>query len=426
MKIILPDNVKYIIRKLEQAGHEAYAVGGCVRDSILGREPEDWDVTTSAHPEEVKAIFRKTVDTGIQHGTVTVLLRQEEEGEEPVLRGYEVTTYRVDGDYRDGRHPESVSFTPSLREDLARRDFTINAMAYNDREGLVDCFHGMEDLQAGLVRCVGDPEARFSEDALRILRAVRFAAQLGFGIHEDTEAAIRSHVKNLELISRERIQTELSKLLCSPNPGQAEKLFELGMDPYLGEGFSEVHPEYLREAWETGREAEPGFSFGQLPLSRKYLRYGALLCGTRKETAGKLLHSLKLDNDTIKKAELLSAYLLWYIPTDRYALKKVMQQMTPELMEELLWMKLAFSRTSVYGLSCFGEDPKALRELFEDILRREDPVYLSDLIIKGGDLVRAGIKPGPHIGEILNAMLEDVLRTPVHNSILYLLSQYLK
>lgn len=165
MKITLPDDVKQIIETLEQHGYEGYAVGGCVRDSILGRIPNDWDITTSATPQQVKKLFPRTVDTGIQHGTVTVLMGKE---------GYEVTTYRVDGEYEDARHPKEVTFTANLEEDLRRRDFTINAMAYNDSEGLVDVFGGRADIEQKVIRCVGNAEERFGEDALRIMRAVRF------------------------------------------------------------------------------------------------------------------------------------------------------------------------------------------------------------------------------------------------------------
>ena len=204
MILEIPKNAETILHILEKAGYEAYVVGGCVRDSILGRSPDDWDITTSAKPEQVKALFHRTVDTGLQHGTVTVLMEKE---------GYEVTTYRVDGEYEDGRHPKEVTFTASLKEDLKRRDFTINAMAYNDETGLVDAFDGIADLNAKRIRCVGEPTERFSEDALRMLRAVRFAAQLGFAIEERTEQAIRDMCGNLEKISAERIQVELVKLV---------------------------------------------------------------------------------------------------------------------------------------------------------------------------------------------------------------------
>ena len=219
MVLTIPEKVEFIINKLETAGFEAYAVGGCVRDSILGRKPDDWEITTSAKPEQVKALFRRTVDTGLQHGTVTVMIDKE---------GFEVTTYRVDGEYEDGRHPKEVTFTASLEEDLKRRDFTINAMAYNTSSGLVDMFGGLEDIKKKIIRCVGNPLERFTEDALRIMRAVRFSAQLGFEIEKETKAALSVIAPNLKNVSAERIETELVKLLVSP------------------------HPDYLRTAWETG------------------------------------------------------------------------------------------------------------------------------------------------------------------------------
>ena len=217
--IQLPEKVKRIIQTITDAGYEAYAVGGCIRDSILGREPDDWDITTSAMPYQVKELFPRTIDTGILHGTVTVMLDKE---------GFEVTTYRIDGEYEDSRHPREVTFTPSLIEDLKRRDFTINAMAYNDEAGLVDIFDGMRDIEKGLIRCVGNPMERFTEDDLRMMRAVRFSAQLGYEIEEQTCKAIRQLAPNLCHISAERIQAELVKLVISP------------------------HPENLRIAWETG------------------------------------------------------------------------------------------------------------------------------------------------------------------------------
>ena len=188
-KIQIPQKVEYIIKELEDHGYEAYAVGGCVRDSILGRVPGDWDITTSATPQQVKAVFERTIDTGIAHGTVTVMLNKE---------GFEVTTYRVDGEYEDSRHPKQVSFTSSLEEDLARRDFTINAMAYNPRKGVVDLYNGEADLRKKCIRCVGDPRQRFDEDALRMMRAVRFAAQLGFHIDELTAQAVREQAGTTE------------------------------------------------------------------------------------------------------------------------------------------------------------------------------------------------------------------------------------
>ena len=214
MKIRLPDGVNDIINILIENGYEAYAVGGCIRDSILNIYPEDWDITTSAKPEDVKGVFRRTVDTGIKHGTVTVLYKDD---------SYEVTTYRIDGEYKDNRHPTSVEFTSNLANDLRRRDFTINAMAYNKQEGLVDLYKGMDDLKKGIIRCVGNPVHRFEEDALRILRAFRFSAQLNFKLK-------KSHIRRLVFKRKlskykcRRIRTELNKLILSSHP---EKLMDL-------------------------------------------------------------------------------------------------------------------------------------------------------------------------------------------------------
>ena len=197
MNIQVPEKVNMIIETLLAHGFEAYAVGGCVRDGLLGREADDWDITTSAGPYEVKALFRRTIDTGIQHGTVTVMLDKE---------GFEVTTYRIDGEYEDGRHPKEVLFTKNLEEDLKRRDFTINAMAYNEQTGMVDIFGGVQDLKDKIIRCVGVAGDRFDEDALRIMRAFRFSAQLGFSIEENTRIAAAERAENLKKISAERIR----------------------------------------------------------------------------------------------------------------------------------------------------------------------------------------------------------------------------
>ena len=220
MKIKMPENAKLILDTIHKAGFEAYIVGGCVRDAVLGKEPSDWDITTNALPGDVKKLFRRTIDTGIEHGTVTVMLGKE---------GYEVTTYRIDGKYEDSRHPSEVTFTRDLVEDMRRRDFTINAMAYNDEEGLVDHFGGIDDLEKKIIRCVGSPVERFTEDALRIMRAVRFAAQLDYEIEEETRIAIKELSPNLRKISAERIQTELVKLITSDHPERIRTAYELGI-----------------------------------------------------------------------------------------------------------------------------------------------------------------------------------------------------
>ena len=220
MQLTIPDNVRNIIERLQSEGYEAYAVGGCVRDSYLGLTPNDWDITTNAYPECVKSLFRRTIDIGIEHGTVKIMIGDE---------GYEVTTYRIDGEYEDCRHPKDVTFTPELREDLRRRDFTINAMAYSEKTGLVDLYGGIGDLKRGVIRAVGNPKERFTEDALRILRALRFSARFGYEIDEDTKKAIVELAPNLSKISAERIREELEKLLISDNPDRLITAYELGV-----------------------------------------------------------------------------------------------------------------------------------------------------------------------------------------------------
>jgi tRNA nucleotidyltransferase (CCA-adding enzyme) len=247
MEFQIPEKVQYIIDTLVDHGFEAYAVGGCVRDMILGKNPEDWDITTSAKPFEVKKVFKRTVDTGIEHGTVTVLLDKDH---------YEVTTYRLDGIYEDNRRPKEVSFTSSLEEDLKRRDFTINAMAYNPQLGIVDLFGGVKDLKNRLIRCVGNPMERFDEDALRILRAVRFSAQLDFQIEEATKLAIKEKAGLLKNISAERIRMELTKLLVSDNPDRLRLLYELGISKV-------ILPEFDRMMTTPQKNIHHAYSVGE-------------------------------------------------------------------------------------------------------------------------------------------------------------------
>ena len=274
----IPKKVEYIIEELTSNGFEAFAVGGCVRDTILGRNPQDWDVTTSASPMDVKRIFKRTIDTGIQHGTVTVMLDKE---------GFEVTTYRIDGEYEDSRHPKEVTFTTNLTEDLKRRDFTINAMAYNPKSGIVDEFGGIEDLDNKIIRCVGVAKERFTEDALRILRAVRFSAQLGFEIEEETRAAAAELAPTLKKISRERIQSELSKLMVSPHPDYVKELDSLSLNENIFEDRIIINEHTLRMLLVVRPD--------------KVLRWTALLQEeSTADRAKELLRGLTFDNYTIK------------------------------------------------------------------------------------------------------------------------------
>ncbi|HIZ79460.1 MAG TPA: CCA tRNA nucleotidyltransferase [Candidatus Lachnoclostridium stercorigallinarum] len=393
----IPQAVEKIINTLETAGFEAYAVGGCVRDTLLGREPEDWDITTSARPEQVKKLFRRTVDTGIQHGTVTVLEDH---------RGYEVTTYRIDGEYEDGRHPKNVEFTASLTEDLKRRDFTINAMAYSKKTGIVDEFGGMQDLEKGIIRCVGEARERFTEDALRILRAIRFSAQLGFSIEEQTLEAVRQIAPNLVHVSKERIQVELTKLLKSPHPERMSLVFDTGIAPYVSAHFADAgRPE---DGTAGGRRLSAGFS------PEKYVRWAAFLRTMDEKGAVQVLKELKLDNDTISRVRLLVENWKEELAADRYQVRKAMSRMSGEMFDCLLEFRREAGTDS-------PEKTAVLQAIAEEIRRAGDCVSLKDLAVTGNDLIAAGMKPGREIGLRLEEMLEDVLRHPEHNTKEYLL-----
>lgn len=383
VRIQLPYEVEWVIGKIRDAGYEAFAVGGCVRDTLLGRTPEDWDVTTSARPEAVKAIFERTVDTGLQHGTVTVLKNR---------KGYEVTTYRIDGEYHDGRHPDSVEFTPNLLEDLKRRDFTINAMAYSHETGIVDEFGGMEDLKAGIVRCVGRPEDRFTEDALRLLRALRFSAQLGFEIEESTYAAIKTIAPNLAKVSKERVQAELTKLLLSAHPERILLLKETGLSAQIVPGFDAVFAPAL-------------FSkLSRLPAEKSLRWAGFLLCQSTKQ-AEAVLKGLKMDNETIGNVSRMIEGAKETLPLEKPAVRRAMSRYTPYQLEGALKLK------ELMG----SPDAEEIRRLREEIIRDGDCVSLKDLAVKGRDLLEAGVERGPMVGEILNHLFDLVLLYPEKN-----------
>lgn len=429
MKIQLPEKVQTIIQTLQAHGYEAYAVGGCVRDSILGRVPDDWDITTSALPEETKALFPRTFDTGIAHGTITVLLEKE---------GFEVTTYRVDGEYEDGRHPKEVTFTRSLKEDLLRRDFTINAMAYNDREGLVDIFGGVEDLQKKIIRCVGNAEERFTEDALRILRAVRFAAQLGFTIEEETRDGIRKLAPNLQHISAERIQVELVKLLVSPHPEEIRTAWELGIT-------KEFLPEFDTLMETTQETPHHELTVGEHTLlavtlvpADKVLRLTMLLhdmgkpaCKTldengrahfhmhdvkSSEMAKAILRRLKFDNDTMHQVVKLVQYHDYRMPGKKRNVRRAMNQIGKELFPLYLQVRKADTLAqSQYQREEKLQNLYEIQSCYEEILELQECVTLQDLAINGKDLIQEGMKPGKELGAVLKNLLEWVLEHPEDN-----------
>lgn len=397
MRMRLPETVRDILKKLEAEGFQAYAVGGCVRDSILGKEPDDWDLTTNARPEEVKALFPRTVDTGLQHGTVTVLLGGE---------GYEVTTYRIDGVYSDGRHPDSICFTPSLEEDLRRRDFTINAMAVSERGELVDLFGGQEDLSRGCIRCVGDPHARFHEDALRMLRAVRFAAQLNFEIEMDSFAALIDLAENLQWVSKERIFVELSKLLLSDHPEKLELLYVAGLAPEIAAHFPGLHLDSRAR---------------RLPRS-KALRFAAAGEQVTPDALSCLLCELKSDRATRERAVLLLTELREPLPESEVEVRKCLATIGNDAFTELLCL-----REAGYGS---GEAPESeeeraaqiaeLRSLQQVISDRGDCLEIRGLSLGGADLLLLGIPKGPALGSCLRALLDAVLEEPERNEKSYL------
>ena len=429
MRINLPQQVKKIIETLCANGYEAYAVGGCVRDSILGRTPGDWDITTSAKPEETKRLFPRTFDTGIEHGTITVLMDGE---------GFEVTTYRIDGEYEDSRHPTEVQFTRNLREDLRRRDFTINAMAYNDESGIVDIFGGMEDLCGKVIRCVGDARERFGEDALRILRAVRFAAQLGFEIEEKTKEGIRELAPTLANISSERIQVELVKMLVSNHPGMIRTAYELGITKVILPEFDkmmETEQETPHHIYNVGEHSVKSLEYIR---ADKVLRLTMLLHDVAKpltktfdengqahfkghevageEAAKKILKRLKFDNDTLRKVTKLVYFHDYRMSAKMKNVRRAMHKMGEELFPLYLEVHLADTLAqSDYMREEKIRNIEEIRACYEEVLKQEQCVSLKNLAVTGSDLIAWGMKPGKEIGETLNRLLELVIEEPEWN-----------
>jgi len=437
-EIRLPETVKKIISTLEKAGYEAYAVGGCVRDSILGREPNDWDITTSAQPLETKSLFRRTIDTGIQHGTVTVM-----DGNE----GYEVTTYRIDGKYEDSRHPKEVQFTASLEEDLARRDFTINAMAYNESAGIVDLYDGIGDIQRKVIRAVGQAEKRFEEDALRIMRAVRFAAQLGYSIDDDTQSAIRMYAPNLKKISAERIQTELVKLVTSDNPDFLRIAYETGITEVILPEFDRAyhceqnHPHHIYNVGEHCLQSMRSIRNDKIlrltmlmhdlgkPSKLSFDQEGKTHfkghAAESEKIADSIFDRLKFDNDTRRKVKILTLYHDVKIDSTERAVRRIVSKVGEDLFPMLLEVKLAdVLAQSDYLRKEKLEELDTLKDLYQKVMESKACLNLKSLEVKGGDLIAAGVKPGVLMGEILNQMLDYVLDHPEENKREVLLKRF--
>ena len=415
MRIEMPYEAEWIIDSIRRHGYEAFIVGGCVRDAVLGRIPGDWDITTSAKPEQVKEIFGKTVDTGLKHGTVTIIKHGS---------GYEVTTYRIDGEYLDGRHPETVEFTPDLREDLKRRDFTINAMAYSHETGIVDEFEGMEDLKRRVIRCVGCAKDRFTEDALRILRAVRFAAQLDFVIEDETYKAIAEIAPNLVHVSKERIQVELTKLLLSDHPEKIWMVDATGIADYVTSGFPEVFERELERenSHNAGENETPGTSgclvdgasrdalkecwigLAALPADKSH-RWAGFLRHMTAEQAVKILRGLKLDNDTIGNVKNMITAFQAPLAVDKVEIRRLLSRVTEYQFLGAMQLKKLDGDETVPGI---------LR-LFEEIKEAGDCVSLKQLAVNGGDLLAKGLEKGKQIGDGLMYLLNLVLEKPELN-----------
>ena len=430
MNIVLPQDVIKIIERLESCGHEAYAVGGCVRDSILGKEPADWDITTSASPEEVKALFTHTIDTGIAHGTVTIMCGK---------CGYEVTTYRIDGEYKDGRHPESVAFTNLLSEDLRRRDFTINAMAYNQTEGLVDLFGGMQDLQDGVIRCVGEATERFSEDALRMLRAVRFAAQLGFSIDKATYDAICALAPTIARVSMERIMVELVKLLTSAHPEEMRTVYACGLtgiflpefDAMMETPQHTVHHQYsVGEHTIHALMAVPAERV--LRLTMLFHDVAKPVCRTTDEAGndhfyghpeigaemtGQILRRLKFDNDTIRSVKRLVRFHDMRPVLQEKNVRRSIVKMGLESFPEIFAVKRADTLAqSMYMRQQKLDAIDQFEALYDRIMEKQVCVQKKDLALNGKDLLDIGVPQGKKVGEILDLLFTQVIEEPAKNT----------
>ena len=372
----LPESVNYILDKLCENGYEAYIVGGCVRDHLMGLVPHDYDITTSALPCDVKKIFKHTVDTGIQHGTVTVILNKA---------GYEITTYRIDGEYKDNRHPEEVVFTDRLSGDLSRRDFTINAIAYNPIKGYVDLFGGREDIENKLIRGVGEPARRFQEDALRMMRAVRFSAQLNFSIEKDTLEALKKNADLIKNISIERIREEFFKLLLSKHNERLDILLSSGMTEHF-------LPEILNKK----------FNYKVLnSLSEDIVtRLSYLFYGIESRDVNKIMKRLRADNKSIAAVTTISKYNT-YIIDSLYSMRKLIN-LVGENIKRLI---------EVIG-AVRGSDMKKEYEMLNAVER--DCCTLKELKLTGNDLINEGIK-GKAVGEALNRALNYVMKEPDKN-----------
>lgn len=429
--INIPNNANALIHLLQSYGHSAYVVGGCVRDSILGRNPHDWDICTSATPSEMLEIFKdkRVIETGLQHGTITVVVDGE---------SYEVTTFRIDGDYSDNRRPDSVTFTTNLEEDLSRRDFTINAMAYNDEEGLIDPFGGLEDIKYQKIDCVGRAKHRFEEDALRILRAIRFAAQLEFSIMPETDWQIHQQYKSLRNISKERINSEFSKIAVTNNFCVELLLYKDVFGLFIPElidtiGFNQNNSYHDYDVFEhtihaiencdstdlTTRLAVFFHDFGKPHCYqdgedgiRHFKEHGRASCDITDD----IMTRLRFDNKTRHDvAELVYYHDATFEIGTKYV-KRWLNKIGPEQFKRLLEVRKADIKGQKEGYDKERiKKVEAIEKLLEQVLQEDECFSMKDLAINGNDLINIGYKQGKDLGRVLNILLQMVVDGEIAN-----------
>ncbi|MBE7057295.1 MAG: HD domain-containing protein [Ruminococcaceae bacterium] len=427
---MLPEEVNIAFDMLTNAGFEAYIVGGCVRDFLMGTDPDDFDITTSALPFEIKEVFKdfKVIETGLKHGTVTVVIKHFH---------LEITTFRTESSYSDNRHPDHVHFTRSLKEDLARRDFTVNAMAYNPVVGLVDIFGGRKDLENKIIRTVGEAKERFSEDALRILRALRFASKLGFDIEENTLQAARELKESLKNVAAERVYVEFTKLLCGKNTGSVLMSCPDILGVWVPEilpmvGFKQHNFHHIYDVWEhTVKVVE---NVPAVP----HLRLAALMHDMGKPgtfslddkgvghfyghpkistvLAGNVLNRLKVDNETRHKVVELVRHHDTPLQADSKAIKRKLNKLGEQLFFDLIDICRGDNMGQAPEYRSRQKHLDLVEETARSIINQEECFSLKTLAVNGSDLMAVGFKPGPELGEVLKFLLELVMDSKIENS----------
>ena len=435
MNLVLPDSVINILSRLQQGGFSAFVAGGAVRDMLMDKTPHDYDIATSAKPKDVKAMFARTVDTGIKHGTVTVVENKT---------GYEVTTFRRDGEYADGRHPSSVSFVDDVREDCARRDFTINAMMYSPDTGILDYFGGRNDIKRRLIRCVGEPERRFKEDALRMLRAVRFSAALSFKIEDSTWKAIKKCAVLIKKVSSERIAEEINKILLSENPDYIRKLHECGLLRYIMPELERCFGEPQKNKYHIYDVGEHIMHTVKNVPADMTLRWAALMhdigkpvCsstgangiihfyGHHRESckiAVDLMHRLRIGADTIRDAAVLVENHDVRVEPSQPAVKRMMSRTGEALFEKLMLLQTADNMAK--NPKHFPEKKKRIDsayQIYKEVLAERQPYLVSHLAINGKDLLSLGCRHGREIGDTLKKLIDEVIINPSLNNREYLI-----